>query len=262
MVFCFSKTSQTISHLVNASKEKSKNDYVHHITSRSKCIPAIYSNFWLSASLPQPTLEVLLCYTTTRIWAQGGLDGSLSKKAPKKSIDQMYDVIWSNWQTQKVLKQKPWINWGLSTVCFQNSPAESSDASPPSQSLPHSSLALSITPSLLSPSPTICPHPFLFCLLSVLFSLSLSLPPPETKCLKRKERTPFLLISWGLNRRRICCLSFSSAVHGLSTVLWSWACVAKSRRKKQGRHTQMPQWRSWTGLRWGLSSKWGPIISI
>lgn len=59
MVFCFSKTSQTISHLVNASKEKSKNDYVHHITSRSKCIPAIYSNFWLSASLPQPTLEVL-----------------------------------------------------------------------------------------------------------------------------------------------------------------------------------------------------------
>lgn len=145
----------------------------------------------------------------------------------------------------------------LSTVCFQNSPAESSDASPPSQSLPRSSLALSISPSLfspalpiypLSPSPPLC--------------LILSLPPPETKCLKRKERTPFLLISWGLNRRRICCLSFSSAVHGLSTVLWSWACVAKSRRKEQGRHTQMPQWRSWTGLQWGLSSKWGLIISI
>lgn len=145
----------------------------------------------------------------------------------------------------------------LSTVCFQNSPAESSDASPPSQSLPHSSLVLSITPSLLSPSLTISPSPCL--LLSVLFS---SLPPPETKYLKRKERTPFLLISWGLNRRRICCLSFSSAVHGLSTVLWSWACVAKSRRKEWGRHTQMPQWRCWTGLQWGLSSKWGPIISI
>lgn len=103
----------------------------------------------------------------------------------------------------------------LSTVCFQNSPAESSDASPPSPSLPRSSLALSITPSLLSPSLTIFP-PFS---VSPSLSYSLSLPPPETKCLKRKERTPFLLISLGLNRRRICCLSFSSAVHGLSTVL-------------------------------------------
>lgn len=108
------------------------------------------------------------------------------------------------------------------------------------------SLARYLPPFL--PSPPLC--------------LILPLPPPETKCSKRKERTPFLLISWGLNRRRICCLSFSSAVHGLSTVLWSWACVAKSRRKEQGRHTQMPQWRSWTGLQWGLSSKWGPIISI
>lgn len=144
-------------------------------------------------------------------------------------------------------------------MCFQNSPAESSDASPPSQSLPRSSLALSITPSLLSPSLT---HYLPLFSVSSSLSYSLSLPPPETKCLKRKERTPFLLISWGLNRRRICCLSFSSAVHGLSTVLWSWACVAKSRRKEQGRHTQMPQWRSWTGLQWGLSSKWGPIISI
>lgn len=121
----------------------------------------------------------------------------------------------------------------LSTVCFQNSPAESSDASPPSQSLPRSSFALSITPSLLSPSLTIS-----LLSLSPLHYLILSLPPPETKCLKRKERTPFLLISWGFNRRRICCLSFSSAVHGLSTVQWSWSCVAKSRRKERGRHTQ------------------------
>lgn len=116
----------------------------------------------------------------------------------------------------------------LSTVCFQNSPAESSDASPPPLSHSLAPVSLPLLPQLSFLPP-----------FSVSSSLSYSLSAtPETKCLKRKERTPFLLISWGFNRRRICCLSFSSAVHGLSTVLWSWACVAKSRRKEQGRHTQ------------------------
>ena len=120
------------------------------------------------------------CFYVTRpleFEPKGDSTGPWARKPPKKSIDQMYDVIWSNWQTQKVLKQKPWINRGLSTVCFQNSPAESSDASPPSQSLPRSSLALSITPSLLPPSPTICPPP-LSLLPPLSYSLSLSLCHP------------------------------------------------------------------------------------
>lgn len=138
----------------------------------------------------------------------------------------------------------------LSKVCFQNSPAESSDASPPSQSLPPSnSLHPHSQHHPLSPPFSL---PFSFSPLSILFSLPIT---PETKWLKRKERRPFLLISWGLNRRGICRLTFSSAVHRLSTVLWSRACVVKSRRKEKARHTQMPHWRSWTGLQWGLSHR-------
>lgn len=45
-----------------------------------------------------PTLEVLLC--PTRSGAQGSAVAPRTRK-PQKSIEQMYDVIWSNWQTQK-----------------------------------------------------------------------------------------------------------------------------------------------------------------
>lgn len=136
----------------------------------------------------------------------------------------MYDVIWSNWQTQKAQKQKLWIKREAFTECFENSPAESSDASvTPSLQLCSQHCPTSpFSPHSLPPTPLLC------LLLSVSFSLSATL---ETKCLKRKERTPFLLISRGLSRRRIRCLSISSTVHGLSTVLWSWACVAKEWKK-------------------------------
>lgn len=128
-----------------------------------------------SVFLLQSTLDVLLCYTTTRIWALGdewgGRDsvGPWARKPPKKSLDQMYDVIWSNWQTQKVQKQKLWIKREAFTECFENSPAESSDAS--SLPLPSSVLRLASPFSL-----THCLPPS-----SISSSLSLSpfLPPPR-----------------------------------------------------------------------------------
>lgn len=133
-------------------------------------------------------------------------------------------------------KQKLWMNRGLSADCFS-----------PSEPLPaHSSPALGF----------LAHFSFLLCLPSSPLPFCLSLPLGE-KMPKKNWRDTVLLISRGLSRQRMGCLGFSSAVHGLLTVLWSWACVVKNRRKKPGRHTLMPQWRSWTGLRWGLSSKWG-----
>lgn len=215
-------------------------------------------HFCLSVSLRQN-----LCFNVTRpleyepvgpLWVRKDPTPPTPKKEKKKKLWTRCMMLYGQTGKHKRSKNKSHeLTERLSTVCFENSPAESSDASPPSRSLPRSQHCphLSFLPHTHSPYTT-TPH----------LSYSPRHPPPETKCSKRKERTPFLLISWGLSRRRICCLSFSSAVHGLSTAMWSWACVAKSRRKDRAKQTQMPRWRSWTGLQWGLSLKWGPIISI
>lgn len=156
----------------------------------------------------------------------------------------MYDVIWSNWQTQKMSKR--------------NKSCELTEGFQQTVSAHLSSLLLA--PPRSSPAPGFLPH-FSFLLPSPASPHSPYYPPhPPTlggENASKELKGHRLLISRGLSRQRIGCLRFSSAVHGLLTVFWSWACVVKNRRKKPGRHTLMPHWRSWTGLQWGLSSKWG-----
>lgn len=72
--------------------------------------PSLLISGWPSP--PQPTLELLLCSNRgsnlspggewTSPWKKRALPQPPPSSKKKKSIDQMYDVIWSNWQTQKL----------------------------------------------------------------------------------------------------------------------------------------------------------------
>lgn len=105
----------------------------------SLCPPGLLPSS--APSLPQPPL---LPFTPFMLqdrsnWSSGGsyreCIGSLGEKSPQQAIHQMYNVIWSNWQTQKLKNKKAWIRERHSKACFQNSPAKSPDSPPETKCL-------------------------------------------------------------------------------------------------------------------------------
>lgn len=136
-------------------------------------------SFSHSVFLLQSTLDALLCYTTTRIWARGtGMGRGVDREAQdsvgpfaRKPLKIFRPDVWCymvKLANTKVQKQKLWIKCEAFTECFENSPAESSDASvtpslqlcsqhcPTSPFSPHS-----LPPqTLFSVSSSLCLSPF------------------------------------------------------------------------------------------------------
>lgn len=88
-------------------KKKRKRDY-NGLNAHQPIAP----DSWLAVSASAHTRAAFMFQRRLEFEPRGRLDESLkeksatstppSQKKEKKSIDQMYDVIWSNWQTQKL----------------------------------------------------------------------------------------------------------------------------------------------------------------
>lgn len=75
--------------------------------------------------LPPSLLELLYPFLLQdrSNWSPGGsyreCIGSLGEKSPQQAIHQMYNVIWSNWQTQKLKNKRRELGRGIQRRVFK-----------------------------------------------------------------------------------------------------------------------------------------------